>query len=72
MDCPSARDMSINILDKFLLFSITEDANILSNVGFISYTAAASMVIACKMMDKQCDKIMVSLESLPALQFFNS
>lgn len=59
-DCPSIRDTSIQILDKFLLLSYAEDRQILSSKGFLLYAAAASIILGSKLNDAKSPLTMVS------------
>lgn len=58
-DCPTIRDTSIQIFDKFLLFSSSEDPNILDNTEYISYSAAAAVLLGAKITDTNSDITMV-------------
>jgi hypothetical protein len=58
-DCPSTRDTSIQIFDKFLLFSYAEDNTILRDTDFLSNAAAASVILAAKLQDTKSKLRMV-------------
>lgn len=52
---PEARDSGIMIFDKFHSLTVAEDANTYSDIRFISYSAAASIVLGSKLHDgKRC------------------
>jgi len=58
-DCPSTRDTSIQIFDKFLLLSYADDSTILSNKDYLSHAAAASIILGSKLNDTKSQLTMV-------------
>jgi hypothetical protein len=59
LDCPSTRDTSVQIFDKLMMHSFGDDANILQNDRFVSYSAVASLVLGAKIIDQHTELTMV-------------
>lgn len=60
-DCPSIRDTSIQIFDKFLMLSYVEEPRVLDNKDYLSYAAAASVILGAKLNDTKSLLTMVSV-----------
>ena len=60
-DCPSTRDTSIQIFDKFLMLSYSEEPRVLDNKDYLSYAAAASVILGAKLNDTKSLLTMVSV-----------
>jgi len=58
-DCPSTRDTSVQIFDKFLLGCYAEDADVLQNSTFLSYAASSSILLSAKLNDTNSKLTMV-------------
>jgi len=50
-DCPSTRDTSVQIFDTYLLLNYERDPRVLRDTDFLSYSAAASVILAAKLHD---------------------
>ncbi len=55
-----AVEVSIQIFDRFITISYTEDPAILADTSFLSYSAACSVIMAVKLLDTKTQLSMVS------------
>lgn len=63
-DCPITRDTSVQIFDKFLMSCYSESLMILTDTEFLSYAAAASVILGAKLNDTKSKLTMVCISSI--------
>jgi hypothetical protein len=68
-DCPSTRDTSIQIFDKFVLSKSVEYAGIMRDTRFLSHSAAVSVVLGAKFTDGNSQLTMVRARAAYSLLF---